>query len=93
MANRFYHSVHEKHIPLNDLETLNASSPDRRVSDPNVLCPLNRPVGHGPVAEVRRWTRFGVEGTTSALDLCCMQRNPRAAVPPREVAERVTEER
>lgn len=87
------YTIHEEHIPLNDLETLNAPSPNRRVPDPNMARPFNKPVRHGPVVEVGRWARPGVESATSGLDLCCVRRDSRAAVPPGKVEERVTPER
>jgi hypothetical protein len=81
MTNRLDYTVHEKHIPLDDLKALNAPGPDRRVPDPNVLCSFNKPVRHCPVKEVRRWARLGIESATSGLSPCSVQRNLRAAVP------------
>ena len=92
MANHFDYAVHEKYVSMYNLETLNAPGPDCRVPDPDVFRPLNEPVGHSPVVEVGRWARLDVECATFGLNLCGMQRDLRAVVPPREVGEPVAEE-
>lgn len=92
MSNRFNYTVHKKYIPLDDFKALKTSGPDRRVPDPNVFRSFDKPVGHSPVVEVGRWARPGVEGTTSGLDIGCMERNLRAVVPLWKVEEPITEE-
>ena len=92
VANHLDHAVHKKNISMYDLEALNPPGPDCRVPDPDVFRPFNEPVGDSPVVEVRRWARLDIESATFGLDLCGMQRDLRAAVPPREVGEPVAEE-
>jgi len=91
-TNRLDHTIHEKHVSMDDLKALNTPGPDCRVPDPDGFRPFNEPVGRSPVVEVGRWARLGVESATSSLNLCGMQRYLRGVVPPREVGEPVTEE-
>jgi len=81
MPNRFDYTVHQQHIPRNDFKTLKAPGPNCSVSDPNVFRSLDEPVGYGPVVEVGRWARLGIESATSGLDLCCVERDVRAVIP------------
>lgn len=91
-ANRLDHTVHEKHVAMDEFKTLNAPGPYCRVPDPDVFRPVDKSVGRGAVVEVGRWSRLGVESATSGLNLRGMQRHLRAVVPVREVGERVAEE-
>lgn len=92
MPNRFDYTVHQQHIPHNDFETLKAPGPNCSVPNPNMFRSFDKPVGHGPVVEVGRWARLGIESATSGLDLFCMERDSRAVIPLLEVGEPIAEE-
>lgn len=68
------------------------SGPDRRVPDPNVFRPLDEPVGGGPVVEIGRRRRLGIESATSGLDFRSMEWDLQAIIPLWKVGEPITEE-